>query len=331
MPKLTYRWAPAVQAKQNRLLLCHAFTVVVENESKATVRLSSYCKEPVLVIWIKQPRSSGGWFPVSQRRDCHGDEHWTNTRLQPHEKTLIETRLISPSRNGGPLLPGYYALRASLTLWGCIEPPDHTDCLSPLQVVTPPSSDAMIDAQEPVEVISNEISAESPPLTNLGKMKFRFQVQISAVAPENLPSKKGCTSEKSANPDCTVFHYSIGNLGRSAVRYGYGTCEGLVIAPEYRQSRGKWTRLHPRGGACAGNESLQTAVLSGKASQGEFTIGTLGFGYDTTPLKMVGIYQLRFRWWPRPCFASPDGRFCLTEIEHANPVASSALMIHSQC
>jgi len=319
---------PSCTGEAALTLLCHAFSVTLENDSKDTVRLSSYCKEPVLIIWMKQPRSSGGWFPVSRRRDCHGDMNWTNTRLQSGEKTLIQTRLISPSRDAESMFPGSYTLRASLTLWGCIEPADHTDCLSPLQVIIAPSSGAEIDSQEPVQVTSNEISAESPTVPDLGKMKFTFQVEIPAVAPKNVTRKKDCTSENSPSLDCTVFRYAIGNVGDRAVRNVFSTCQGLNVVPEYRVPGGEWTPLPPRRGDCLANVSGFTAILPGASEDGGFTLATLGRGYNTSPLKTLGQYLLRFKFWPSACFASPDGRFCLSEVEQPEPVVSSDLTVN---
>lgn len=299
-------------------LPCHAFTVTLENNSKHTVRLSSDCKEPDLMISIKEPHTSGGWSSVSRRSDCRHDIHWGNLRLQPGEGVVIKTRLISSSRYSESLLPGSYTLRAGITLWGCTEPPDHTDCLSPLQAMPTPSSWPEINYQEPVGVVSNEIVAESPLLPDLGRMDFTFQVEIPALAPGDTITARSCPLQNRASLGCTIFRYTIRNLGDHAVRNVVTTCQGWDIVPEYRVPGNEWKPFPPQAGGCLYNFTGLTAILAGGTAEGEFTLNTLGTDnhHDTRPLKAPGKYEVRFRFSPHACFASPDGRFCLTALQY---------------
>lgn len=312
-------------------LTCHAFAVTLENRSQHTVRLSSDCKEPDFMISIKEPHTSGGWLPVSRRSDCRYDFHWGNLRLQPGERVVFQTRLISPSRYGESLLPGSYTLRAGMSLWGCTEPPDHSDCLSPLQAKPTPSSWPEINYQEPVGVVSNEIIAESPPLPDLGRMDFAFRVEIAANTPSNTISTRGCGAQNKAVLDCITFRYTIHNLGDRAVRNVVWNCNGGSVNPdiaaEYRVPGSEWKSFPIRTGVCISATSGLTAIPAGGVTEGEFSLATLGVGLSMKPLEATDKYQLRFTFSPHACFASPDGRFCLTALQHPASVVSPQIAV----
>jgi hypothetical protein len=322
---------PSCTGEAALALPCHAFTVALENNSQHTIRLSSDCKEPDLMISIKEPHTSGGWLPVSRRSDCRHDIHWGNLRLQPGERVVFQTRLISPSRYGESMLPRSYTLRAGMTLWGCTEPPDHSDCLSPLQATPTPGSWPEINYQEPVGVVSNEIIAESPPLPDFGKMDFTFQVEIPAIAPGNTVPTTDCWPQNNARLDCTTFRYTIRNLGDRAVRNVVSNCNAGGVTPDiaawYRVPGGEWKGFPIRNGVCFSAFTGLTAIPAGGEAEGEFTLATLEVGLSTKPLEVPDRYQLRFTFSPHACFASPDGRFCLTALQHPAPVVSPELAV----
>jgi hypothetical protein len=249
-------------------------------------------------------------------------------------RVRIKTRLISPGREVEELLPGNYTLRAEWILFGCTEEPDGTDCLTPLQNVSQPGTPAKVDFQEPVEVISNEVSAESPTLLDLGTMKFAFDVNLlpTGVPPQlaaSLPSR--CADEKVRSIDCTVFHYRIENNGTRAVRRMRFSCSDSSIVPEY-WVEGQWRPVPPKQWPwiCTMNILVETPILPGKMVEGDFTLATLVPGYDTRLFRVHGDWRVRFTLQPDACFASPDGRFCLTTPETQPSVASHEIIFRTQ-
>jgi hypothetical protein len=217
-------------------------------------------------------------------------------------------------------------------LRGCIEPPDHTDCLSPLQATpSTPGLGPGIQFQEPVTLVSNELIVESPTVLDLGEMKFGFQVDIDAAAPVDPGSRRGCTPQNAARLGCTTFHYTIRNLGDRPVRNVATNCNGgsitADIAAEYRVPGSEWKSFPIENGVCISASSDLTAIPAGRAAEGEFTLGTLGYGLSTKPLEAPGKYQLRFEFSPHACFASPDGRSCATVLQHPPSILSPELTV----
>ena len=163
-------------------LMCHAFTVTVENVGQHTVRISGLsCFEPSLMFERKEPNSSTGWWPISQPGNptCKTLD-WTNTRLRSGERTEYSTRLVSSRRSFEAVMPGQYTIRAQWTLFGCTEAPKGGDCLTPLQDVHHVGNAARVGAQEPVVLVSNNIAVESPQLGELGGLRFGFVVDLNA-------------------------------------------------------------------------------------------------------------------------------------------------------
>ena len=147
--------------------------------------------------------------------------------------------------------PGEFTLRAQWWLWGCTENPEGTDCLAPLQIEKRASwggTTADVEIQSPVEVLSNEIKVQSPILPDLGTLKLGFEV-IALPNPQGwsqsnpLPAK--CAGQAGTSVECTVFHYSIRNLGDRPVRNGRFTCSDDSIVPEYRMDGGDWKHSNP--------------------------------------------------------------------------------------
>jgi hypothetical protein len=326
-PRSKLPLGPSCTGEAAMTLTCSAFRFTLQNRSRQTVRLASDCGEPRLMIERKEPNSSSGWSPVSKRLGCPTVE-WKNIRLKPGESTVFETRLISPTREGEPFLPGSYTLRAMVTLLGCTETEKDkgTDCLDPLEATPkPPSTAYQIDFQEPVTVISNEIVAKSSRLPDLGRMSLGFNVEISSASPSSERMRMGCTSGNETGIDCRIFKFWIVNSGTRPVRYITTSCSNSGLVPEYLDAADQWTALPQRFWSCGMNILVQTPILPGKAIEGEFTLKNLAPGWDTTPLR--GLHRVRFRLFPAACFASPDGRFCLTNAETQPSVISSEILV----
>jgi hypothetical protein len=309
-------------------LTCRAFALTLENLSKKTVRISwGGCNEPPIRIDRKEPNSSSGWWPVSQkkREDC-GLVAMHSIRLKPGEKKEYATRLISSRREAEPFAPGSYTLRAEWVLLGCIEEPEGTDCLSPLQVVRPPSSASPFDFQEAVSAISNAVRAESPALPDLGKMKFSFEVNVTpiSVAAKIAPTLRAkCAGERAGSIECTAFHYKIGNFGTRAVRLAQGCGD---IFPQYLAD-GEWRPVFETL-QCSLNVIRETPILPGNVVEGDFS---LAWGYDISPFRSSGQYTFRLTLrGPTACFASSDGNLCLSSFHNEPPITSSELTIRMQ-
>jgi len=177
-------------------------------------------------------------------------------------------------------------------------------------------------------LVSNEIVAESPKL-EFGKPSFAFEAEPLSDAQSDLRESKGCASENKLSIDCRVFKYRILNLSARAVRNFTYSCSESGVFPEYRNAEGQWTPLPQVSWVCTMNIVIETPILSGKAYENEFTLANLAPGYDLTPLRAPGEHQLRFRFSPYACFASPDGRFCLTGAERQQPVVSSEVIVRT--
>jgi hypothetical protein len=322
---------PSCTGEAAQTLTCRAFTVTLENLSKKAVRISwGACNEPEIRIDRKEPNSTNGWWPVSQiKRESCRPMTWASIRLKPREKKQYATRLISPSREAETFAPGSYTLRAEWALFGCTEEPEGTDCLSPLQVIRPPSSIPPFDFQEPVFVISNEVTTDAPVLPSLGTLKLAFEVTARSGPPPANSARRSvdCTGDASASIDCTVFHYAIHNLGDRPVRHGGFSCSGFGITPEYRSPHGEWQPVPSKAWFCTANIFFEIPILPGGAAEGDFVLSTLAPGYDTSVLRAAGDYSLRFTFWPNACLASPDAVFCLTRPEKQEPVKSSEVSI----
>jgi hypothetical protein len=321
-------------------LTCRAFAVTLENLSTRAIRINGVtCREPAIIIEKKEPRATGGWWPVStpQNLPCP-NLLWTNLRLKPGEYTQYATRLISPQRWSESFAPGSYTLRAQWVLFGCTEAPAETDCLAPLQHISEISPVAGVDLQEPVTDLSNEVTTDSPPIPDLGMLKFSFEVSARPSSPGNTVSGEavvGCNEGTKITIDCIVFHYKIHNLGDRPVRNIVSVCGSLVflgITPEFRTASG-WNpvpgipRQMPM--VCTATFSAEAQIFPGGTNEGDFMFSTLDPGYDTTPLRSPGEHRLRFTFQPRACFASPDASFCLLRPEIQPPILSQEITVQT--
>jgi len=337
-PNTAIRWGPVCAGEGEDAVRCHNFTISLENKSMDRVLLDSNCRERVFTISIRDPSASGGWLPAGRGGfPCHRGIHSTSLHLQPGEKISFQSGFISLSRENRLLsqvsytLHAPYTVRATLMLRGCIEPSDHTDCLSPSQVT--PSTAVSVSGthlQEPVTLVSNEIIAESPNVLDLGEMKFEFQVDIDTAATSEIGTRGGCTRQNTARLDCTTFRYKIRNLGDRAVRNVVWNCNVGTdpdITPEYRVTGGEWQALPSRWVCGISTFSSTAEIKAGDTAEGKFNLATLHYGYSAKPLEAPGKYQLRFKFSPHACFASPDGGSCATVIQHPPPILSPEVTV----
>ena len=262
---------PSCGGEASLTLLCRAFTLTLENASKHTVHISELrCFEPDVVFEIRQPKSSSGWWPVSQQgKPACNTLDWVNIRLRPGEKTEYTTRLVSPRRSIYAVGVGSYTLHAQWALFGCTEVPEGKDCLSPLQVIRGASTVADVALQEPVTVLSNHVIAVSPSLPDLGNLNFEFEVAVTSAETPNAEgdTRDVCTTASKSNVDCTVFRYVIRNRADRPVRNATFTCSDSSIRPEYRVERSEWKPVPYRGWDCGANTRIETGILPAEHSK----------------------------------------------------------------
>jgi hypothetical protein len=98
---------------------CRPFELTLQNVGRDTVHIAwDSCVGPLITVEQKEPRSTDGWFPVSEPAQslCTAPPTWTRVRLKPGESTRFATRLISPQRRlnyyNNLFAPGSYTLRA---------------------------------------------------------------------------------------------------------------------------------------------------------------------------------------------------------------------------
>lgn len=327
-PSSTLTLGPSCGGEASRTLACQAFTATLKNIGARTVRLSRVrCWEPAVRFEIKQPGSSTGWWPVSVYPYSTACKPLTfeNLRLRPGETAQFETRLVSPDRPARlfpPVAGGSYTIRATWDLEGCTEIPDGTDCLTPLQLLRPPSSVPNVDLQTPVEVVSNVIEVSSPVLPDLGPLKIEFKVTLARQRVGGT-----CASGDQASAACAVFHYAIRNLADRPIRNGRWTCSDFSIIPDYRTMGGSWSHFKNRLWVCSANALVETPIMPGKAAEGDFTLHNLAPLYDLTPLEAPGSYEVRFHFQPAACWAAPDGSFCLQWPKDQTPMVSRAFTL----
>lgn len=337
-PTSTLPLGPACGGEAALTLACRAFILTLKNVGAHTVHLSGVtCREPYVILEMRPPNSSSGWWPISQpsySTPCK-PLRFENRRLRPGEATEYRTRLVSPVRPaepGEPVGPGTYSVRARWALIGCTEDPEGTDCLARLQVLRPASSVADVELQTPVEVVSNAIEVASPALPDLGRLKIGFDVSLAPEAQAAVERRRAggpCASHSDASVACTVFHFAIRNLSDRAIRNGRMTCSDYSIMPEYRTGGSDWKRLRSSGIFCFSNILIETPIAPGKAAEGDFTIGELAPRFDTTPLYPAATYELRFRFQPAACWASPDGSFCIQRPKEQPLTLSNVIAINA--
>ena len=331
-PQSTVPLGASCTGEAELTLTCRAFTLTLENIGKKSVRLSWSCNGPDITLDEKNPNSTSGWWPESQlQRERCAPGTSMNLRLKPGEQKRYTTRLMAPPRFAYFFPPGPHTLRATWTLWGCTDENAAPDCLTPLQIPPrPPSCCSQFELQEPVDVISNEITVTAPQMPDLGSPKFSLEVALRPGPPDKnltLQIPGGCAGEASGSIDCAVFHYKIRNVGDRPVRDGRSSCPGGIVSPEYSIAGREWKPVPSRVLACTMNVYSETPILPGQALEGNFTLWVLG--YDTKELQTPGEYRFRFTFWPHACIASPDASFCLIWPQKEEPIVSADVAVHA--
>lgn len=103
------------------------------------------------------------------------------------------------------------------------------------------------------------------------------------------------------------------------------SCSFSGIFPEYRAESLGWKSLPDRSWVCTANIGIEHPIVAGRTAEGDFLLKTLQPGYDLMFLTAPGKYDLRFKFTPIACLASPDARFCLTKPSHPSPAISNEL------
>ena len=306
-------------------LTCRTFVLTLENATAWTIYPRNRCGVPNIWVYRKEPRATGGWWPVSRTTNLWCDPAISmpsSSRLSPGEKLEYSVRLMAPGRATESLYPGSYTFRAGWDFQGCEREPCRTNPVTSSHPGDPPDT-------VPAGAVSNEIQVTSPQLPHLGKLKFSFDVAVRPGPPGgNSPDEHRCASEAAGMIDCVVFHYKIWNRGHHPVRNTTTSCSDSGITPEYRTPSDKqWKFIPGRGGFCSSNVAVEHEIFPGKALEGEFLLVHLLPGFDTTPLRVPGTYQFRFTFRPSACFASPDASFCLMRPDTQPPARSKELTL----
>jgi hypothetical protein len=63
--------------------------------------------------------------------------------------------------------------------------------------------------QEPVKLVSNEISAGSPGFPDLGDLNLRFEVTVVPGQKAKSETARDCSGDLNKSIGCTVFHYAV--------------------------------------------------------------------------------------------------------------------------
>jgi hypothetical protein len=164
--------------------------------------------------------------------------------------------------------------------------------------------------------------------TTAGAMKFSFDANVipaSQAAKLNPELRAKCPAERADSVECAALHYRIGNSGTRAVRWMQLGCSDFGIFPEYLAD-GQW-RPVLQNLPCTLNVPVETPILPGSFVEGDFS---LAWGYDISPFRNPGEYTFRLVLRPQACFASRDGRFCVTKFGHQPSVNSSQLIVRTQ-
>src|ERR1700727_276034 len=228
-------------------LACRPLTLTLENLSKRTIHLTYLeCWGPRLKFEIPWPEAGADkWSTVSQPRHIQCTEKMpVDIRLSPGGKTVYSTRMISDLLQTGGFLPGKQVLRARWALWGCSEDAAGDNCL---HVSKTDKSPRDIDWQIPVEVVSNEIAANSPDIAGLGETKFALDFTEQHNVSADMAAKAGeCAAAAADSMACKVFHFRLRNLtGRTLLIYRY-YCNLRVMQPIQAQvldKEGHWSEL----------------------------------------------------------------------------------------
>jgi hypothetical protein len=307
---------PSCGGAAARTLHCRAFILTLTNMGSSTVHIEDSRSYSVSLdrSRLGMTVTGGGASVPSPDKDI---------RLQPGESIQRSARGAGPGDPfSGEIEPGRYPLHAEWILHGCTENPAGKECLHHLDDGRP-----FYPAQEPVAVLSSEITSDEPQLNDLGDVKLALEL---TAHPGKIGNAAGdCTRE--TNPiDCTVFHLTTRNFGQYPIRYAVNSCGYSGPRPEYRTGNGKWQDL-----AALRQCVICSACLSGLnpifpgTKEVEFALETLGRGFDTKMLQEPGEYYFRFVFQTDVCIASPDASFCLSQPEDGIEIVSNEVEVNT--
>jgi hypothetical protein len=317
-------------------LACRPLTLTLENLSKRTIHLTYLeCQGPRLKFEIPWPDAGPDkWGTVSQPRATQCTEKMPiDIRLEPGEETVYSTRMISDLLRTGGFPAGKQVLRARWALWGCSEDAAGDNCLHVSKTDKFPRD---IDWQIPVEVVSNEIAANSPDIAGLGELKFTLdfteQHNVAAV----MAAKAGeCFAGAADSMACKVFHFRLRNLTGRTLLIFRTYCNLRLMQPIQAQvldKKGYWSELEQQQDLldCNASGLFSDILLPGGSLEGDFRVGRIRGWENRGTLKAGGAYRLRLLFYPDVCFASPDGAFCIGPLIRNRPaVGSNELQVHA--
>jgi hypothetical protein len=116
----------------------------------------------------------------------------------------------------------------------------------------------------------------------------------------------------------------VHNLSDRPIRRVITTC-GSPVLPEFRDNSGVWKPVLTSRLGVASIASFEVGLVPGGSAEGDFTFATRREIYNTAPLRAEGEFDIRFRYNPCACFASPDASFCLTKLQILPPVVSQEI------
>ena len=105
------------------------------------------------------------------------------------------------------------------------------------------------------------------------------------------------------------------------------TCMDTGFTLEYRTGSKPWKPLPMIPHPCARNIQRWTAMLPGGTAQGSFFLADLAPGFDMTPLRSSGHYELRFTFHAYACIASSDASTCLSWPEVQPTATAEAIAV----
>jgi hypothetical protein len=322
--------------KAGATLACRPLTLTLENLSKRTIHLTYLkCRGPRLQFEIPWPAAGADkWGTVSQPREIQCTEKMpVDIRLAPGEQTVYSTRMISDLLQTGGFLVGKQVLRAHWVLWGCSEDGAGDNCL---HVSKTDRSFRDINWQIPVEVVSNEITANSPGIAGLGEMKFALDFTEQHNVPAVMAARAGeCVAAAADSMACKVFHFRLRNLTGQTLLIYRTYCNLRLMQPIQAQVLDKedhWSELEQQQDFldCNASGLFSDTLLPGGSLEGDFRVGRIRGRENRDTLKAAGDYRLRLFFYPDVCFASPDGAFCIGPLIRNRPaVGSNELQVHA--
>jgi hypothetical protein len=317
-------------------LTCRPLTLTLENLSKRTIHLTyPECQGPRLQFEIPWPEAGADkWGTVSQPRGIRCTETMpVDIRLSPGEKTVYSTRMISDLLQSGGVLVGKQVLRARWVLWGCSEDVAGDNCLHVSKADKFPRD---IDWQIPVEVVSNEITADSPDIAGLGEMKFVLNLtETGALSKAAVPSEGTCDEATADSMSCKVFHWRLRNLTGRTLLLRRFSCSGRTLQPLQPQvldKEGNWAAVELAGENinCNSSDWFSSVLPAGGSLEGDFRLGRPRGPGNRNAVHAAGDYRLRLFFYPTACFASPDGVFCISpSVRDLPAVGSDELRVHA--